>query len=310
MQNLRDVQDMAAQHGLSDSQEARFPARDLGAEQTGVNYLIVKPGQREAFAHRHRTAEEVYVVIAGSGGVKLDDELVELTVLDAVRVSPGVTRASKRARTVSRYLSSDRTWRTMPWWSTTSGTSSRATSMSSEPTPETTDNPAQPSDAASVERNKAVSRRWIEVFNERDDAAEADVRAQDYVAYAPVSLEPAPLDSEAWTRFLSGFVEAFPDLRLTVEDAVGEGDLVAQRIHFAGTHTGEFQGLPPTNRKVEFSGLELNRFVDGRVVEHWFQMDSLTLLQQLGLVVVPGPRLLPRVLAHQVKKLRRSRDSS
>jgi hypothetical protein len=54
-------------------------------------------------------------------------------------------------------------------------------------------------------------------------------------------------------------------------------------------------------------GLELNRFVDGRVAEHWFQMDSLTLLQQLGLVVVPGPRLLPRVLAHQLKKLRRKR---
>src|SRR4051794_34411182 len=171
----------------------------------------------------------------------------------------------------------------------------------------TTDGPTQPSDAASVERNKAVSRRWIEVFNERDDAAEADVRAQDYVAHAPASLEPAPLDSEAWTRFLSGFVEAFPDLRLTVEDAVGEGDLVAQRVHFPGTHTGEFQGLPPTHRKVTFSGLELNRFVDGRVAEHWFQMDSLTLLQQLGLVVVPGPRLLPRVVASQLKKLRRKR---
>ena len=180
--------------------------------------------------------------------------------------------------------------------------------MTNEPTPDTTaDAPTQPSDSTSVERNKAVSRRWIEVFNERDNAAEADVRAQDYVAYAPVSLEPAPLDSEAWTRFLSGFVEGFPDLRITVEDAVGEGDLVAQRVHFAGTHTGEFQGLPPTHRKVTFSGLELNRFVDGRVAEHWFQMDSLTLLQQLGLMVVPGPRLLPRVLAHQVKKLRKKR---
>ena len=86
---------------------------------------------------------------------------------------------------------------------------------------------------------------------------------------------------------------------------MAEGDLVAQRVHFAGTHTGMFQGLPPTHRKVEFSGLELNRFVDGRVVEHWFQLDSLTLLQQLGLVLVPGPRLLPRVVAHQVKRLRR-----
>ena len=171
----------------------------------------------------------------------------------------------------------------------------------------TTDETSQPSGATSVERNKAVSRRWIEVFNERDDAGEADVRTKDYVAYAPVSLEPAPLDSEAWTRFLAGFVEAFPDLQITVEGAVGEGDLVAQRVHFEGTHTGEFQGLPPTHGKVTFSGLELNRFVDGRVAEHWFQMDSLRLLQQLGLVVVPGPRLLPRVLAHQLKKLRRNR---
>ena len=68
------------------------------------------------------------------------------------------------------------------------------------------------------------------------------MRTQDYVAHAPASLEPTPLDSEAWTRFLAGFDEAFPDLHLTVEDAVGEGDLVAQRVHFAGTHTGEFQG--------------------------------------------------------------------
>jgi SnoaL-like polyketide cyclase len=97
------------------------------------------------------------------------------------------------------------------------------------------------------------------------------------------------LDSEGWKRFLAGFVDALPDLRLTVEDAVGEGDLVAQRIHFEGTHTGEFQGLPPTNTRVLFYGLELSRFADGRVREHWFQMDCLSLLQQLGLVVVPGP---------------------
>src|SRR5438874_1578820 len=70
------------------------------------------------------------------------------------------------------------------------------------------------------EHNKAVSRRWIEVFNERDDAGEADVRARDYVAHAPASLEPAPPDSEAWTRFLSGFVEGFPDLRLTVNTSM------------------------------------------------------------------------------------------
>jgi mannose-6-phosphate isomerase-like protein (cupin superfamily) len=91
--NLRDVQDQAAKFGVSASQEARFPREDIGAEQTGFNHLRVKPGQREAFAHRHRTAEEIYLVLEGSGRVKLDDDLVDLEVHDVVRVSPGVTRA-------------------------------------------------------------------------------------------------------------------------------------------------------------------------------------------------------------------------
>ncbi|HLM08459.1 MAG TPA: cupin domain-containing protein [Thermoleophilaceae bacterium] len=91
--NLRDVEDMAVRFGFSESQEARFPREDLGAERTGLNYLTIKPGQREAFAHRHRTAEEIYVVLSGSGRVKLDAELVELAPLDAVRVGPGTTRS-------------------------------------------------------------------------------------------------------------------------------------------------------------------------------------------------------------------------
>ncbi len=91
--NLRAVADSAAEHGLSKSQEARFPREALGAEQTGINLLFVKPSQREAFAHRHSVAEEIYVVLSGAGRVKLDDELVELAPLDAVRVSPGVARA-------------------------------------------------------------------------------------------------------------------------------------------------------------------------------------------------------------------------
>jgi mannose-6-phosphate isomerase-like protein (cupin superfamily) len=91
--NLRAVSDSAVEHGLSATQEARFPRTELGAEQTGVNFLTVKPSQREAFAHRHRVAEEIYVVLSGSGRVKLDDELVDLAPLDAVRVSPGVARS-------------------------------------------------------------------------------------------------------------------------------------------------------------------------------------------------------------------------
>ena len=90
--NLRQVEDSAVKHGVGETPEARFPREQLGCEQTGMNYLIVKPGRREAFAHRHRQAEEVYVVLGGSGRVKLDDELVDLGPLDAVRVQPGTTR--------------------------------------------------------------------------------------------------------------------------------------------------------------------------------------------------------------------------
>ena len=91
--NLRDVEDLAVKHGFSEHQEARFPRTELDATATGLAYLKIKPGKREAFAHRHGEAEEVVVVLSGGGHVKLDDELVALAALDAVRVSPGVTRA-------------------------------------------------------------------------------------------------------------------------------------------------------------------------------------------------------------------------
>jgi mannose-6-phosphate isomerase-like protein (cupin superfamily) len=90
--NLRQVEDSAAKHGVGEFQEARFPRTEIGAEQTGMNYLIVKPGRREPFAHLHREAEEIYVVLSGAGRVMLDDELVELGAFDIVRVGPGTTR--------------------------------------------------------------------------------------------------------------------------------------------------------------------------------------------------------------------------
>jgi SnoaL-like polyketide cyclase len=99
------------------------------------------------------------------------------------------------------------------------------------------------------------------------------------------------------------FVGAFPDLRLTIE-AIGASDFtVAARMAFRGTHRGEFQGLPPTNTEVAFASVELDRMENGKVAEHWFEFDQGRLLEQLGMKVIPGPRLLPRILGHQVKKL-------
>ena len=93
IKNLREVEDMAASQGFGEVQEARFAHGDLNAEQTGVSLQRVKPGKRHAFAHRHETAEEIYVVLSGSGRVKLDDKVEDVGVLDAIRVGPSVTRA-------------------------------------------------------------------------------------------------------------------------------------------------------------------------------------------------------------------------
>lgn len=90
---LTDVKDSASEFGMEEVQEARFAKNDLDAEDTGVSHHRLKPGQRTPFGHKHEKAEEVYVVIGGSGRLKLDDEIIEVERLDAIRVSPEVVRA-------------------------------------------------------------------------------------------------------------------------------------------------------------------------------------------------------------------------
>ncbi|HUH81706.1 MAG TPA: cupin domain-containing protein [Solirubrobacteraceae bacterium] len=93
IKNLRAVADSAPQFGLSDVQEAHFAHDELEASDTGLSFLVLKPDRRQSFGHRHEQAEEVYVVLEGSGRVKLDDDVVDIGPLDAVRVSPAVVRA-------------------------------------------------------------------------------------------------------------------------------------------------------------------------------------------------------------------------
>jgi mannose-6-phosphate isomerase-like protein (cupin superfamily) len=91
--NLGDVEDSAPKFGLPEHQQARFANEDLDAKRTGVSYHRLEADKRQAFGHKHEQAEEVYVVIAGSGRIKLDDEIVEIDTLDAIRIAPEVTRA-------------------------------------------------------------------------------------------------------------------------------------------------------------------------------------------------------------------------
>jgi mannose-6-phosphate isomerase-like protein (cupin superfamily) len=95
---LTEVKDSAPEFGLEEIHEARFAQGDLNAEQTGISHYRLKPGKRQPFGHRHEEAEEIYVVLNGNGRFKLDDEIIEVQPLDAIRVSPQVTRAVEAGR--------------------------------------------------------------------------------------------------------------------------------------------------------------------------------------------------------------------
>jgi quercetin dioxygenase-like cupin family protein len=93
IKNLGETPDSAPKFGFAELGEAHFPREELDAKATGMAYHVLKPGKRNAFGHRHQNAEEVYVVIAGSGRVRLDDEVREIARLDAIRVAPEIVRA-------------------------------------------------------------------------------------------------------------------------------------------------------------------------------------------------------------------------
>src|SRR3954470_22542954 len=91
--NLTEVDDVAPANGFGDRWEARVAREALAAERTGVVFFRLLPGKRSPFTHRHREAEEVYVVLGGSGRMKLDGELLEVGPLDSIRVAPATARA-------------------------------------------------------------------------------------------------------------------------------------------------------------------------------------------------------------------------
>jgi quinol monooxygenase YgiN/mannose-6-phosphate isomerase-like protein (cupin superfamily) len=93
VRNLAEAEDQAAKYGYGEMGEARFVSDDLDAERTGVSHQVLRPGKRQMFAHRHHRAEEVYVVLSGSGRARIEDEIVDLRALDAIRVGPEQTRA-------------------------------------------------------------------------------------------------------------------------------------------------------------------------------------------------------------------------
>ena len=134
------------------------------------------------------------------------------------------------------------------------------------------------------EDNKAVYDRFHEAVNSHDfdiiAKAIDEVVDPDLVFHAPMPMGAS--GPEALKRVWTVLLRAFPDVRVTTEDIVAEGDKVVYRQTVTGTHQGEFRGIPATGRRVTYNEIFIVRFAGGRIAEIWGVVDGLTQLRQIG----------------------------
>ena len=147
--------------------------------------------------------------------------------------------------------------------------------------------PRKGEEAVSAEDNKALVHRFVDEVQSRGNFELIDeICSPEYVNHsAPPGI---PADREGIKIVTAMFRGAFPDSYFTVEDMVAEGDKVATRKTFHGTHEGEFMGIPPSGRTVTMGLIDIVRISEGRVVEHWSMGDNFGMVRQLGVVPQPG----------------------
>ena len=136
----------------------------------------------------------------------------------------------------------------------------------------------------SVEENKAIIRRYIEVgWSKGDMSAVDDAIDPGYRRHQPNMV--VPVESEKDLEQLIGLYRAgLPDLDIRIQHIVAEGDRVVTRVICRGTHNGELAGIPPTGKSLEFTASDIFEMANGKVVESWHNVDDLGLLQQIGVI--------------------------
>jgi steroid delta-isomerase-like uncharacterized protein len=135
--------------------------------------------------------------------------------------------------------------------------------------------------------NKDLYRRWIsEVWSNGSVELIDELHADDFVDHS--GLMGVTPDNAGMKQFIQGLHQGFPDLSFTVDDVVEEGDRVVGRWTMTGTHSQEFNGLPPTGNAVTLVGCDFLVVRDGRFVEIWHLEDNVAMLQALGLMPGPG----------------------
>jgi steroid delta-isomerase-like uncharacterized protein len=137
------------------------------------------------------------------------------------------------------------------------------------------------------QQNTMLVRRAVEeVWNRGNYAIVDELVASDIVVHASMPGEEIH-GREGIKQFYATLRAAFPDIHFTIEDQIAEGDRVVTRWTARATHTGEYQGIPPTGKQFSLTGIDIDRIANGKVVECWPIADELGVLQQLG--VIPAP---------------------
>ncbi|WP_341527572.1 ester cyclase [Nostoc sp. UHCC 0302] len=145
----------------------------------------------------------------------------------------------------------------------------------------------------SAEQNKSIALQIYKSFDEGSLEQAQEFLASNFVAHIPGV--PEPLNRDAFMQtVLRVFRSAFPDGCHTFEDVIAEADKVVTRGTFSGTHQAELFGIPPTGKRITIPFFHIDSIVNGKLVEHWGQSDLLGLMQQVGIVSVPGPSLITR----------------
>lgn len=133
----------------------------------------------------------------------------------------------------------------------------------------------------SIEENRGIARRWNdEIWAKGSLAAIDELLATGFVFnYPPTGVAP---DLEGYKQTVTDWLAPFADVHCTIEDMVAEGDKIAVRWIWNGTHTGEYMGIAPTRKQVTVTGTSILRIEDGKIVKEWGEMDMLGMMQQLG----------------------------
>ena len=136
------------------------------------------------------------------------------------------------------------------------------------------------------EQNKALTRRWFEeVWNKGNAGAIGEMLTDDVVIHGLSDAAGSPITNIAEFRvYHTQLRRAFPDIEVSVDDMVAEGDKVAARCSVRGSHQGELLGIAATNAGVDFKGMAIVRISEGKIVEAWNTFDFLKMSQQLGMI--------------------------